>query len=119
GDVGKAAELSETLPSIIGFNQEAALGRINECNNNYAIAVEHYTANIAQFQRQLVHSLVLCGNMHARLNEKKKAIEKYASVITFAEAYLKYNPTPDNHSLQKTLAKSIEDCKKKIKCLSE
>lgn len=112
GEIGKAAELSETLPSIIGFNKEAALARICEYNSNYETAIECYTTNIAQFQRQLVHSLILCGNMYVHDEKSKKALELYSLAITLSENFIENNPVPQNNSLEKYLAKSIERCKK-------
>ena len=63
GEIEKATTLSESLPSVIGFNREAAFGRIYENHKEYEKALECYTKNISQFQRQLIHSIVLCGNM--------------------------------------------------------
>ncbi len=117
GEIGKAAELSETLPSIIGFNKEAALARIYEYKDNYETAIECYTTNIAQFQRQLVHSLILCGNMYVHDEKIKKALELYSLAITLSENFIKNNPVPQNNSLQKYLAKSIERCKRKTEQL--
>lgn len=112
-------ELSQTLPSVIGFNKEAALARICECDNSYEIAAEHYATNIAQFQRQLVHSLILCGNMYAHEGKKKKAASLYSLANTLSEDFLTNNPVPQNNSLQKYLTKSIERCKKIIEHLSK
>lgn len=115
GELGKAAELSESLPTV---NKNSALARIYEIENKYSKAAEYYTSNIAHHQRQLVHSLILCGNMYAHEGKKNAAINQYSLAITLAEDFLKANPTPNNNSLQKMLAKSIDRCKKTIESLS-
>lgn len=119
GQISNAVELSETLPSIIGFNKEAALARICEYENNHETAIECYTTNIAQFQRQLVHSLILCGNMYVNNEKSKKAFELYSLAITMSENFIENNPVPQNNALQKYLDKSIERCKKAIEQLSK
>lgn len=72
GETEKATVLSESLPSTIGFNKESALGRIFENRKEYGKALGCYSSNVSQFQRQLIHSIVLCGNMHNLNKEKKK-----------------------------------------------
>lgn len=119
GETGKATELSEMLPSIIGFNKDAAIARICECENNYSKAAECYASNIAQHQRQLVHSLVLCGNMYVHEGKNNRAVEVYSLAITLSEEFLKNNPLPNNNSLQKTLTKSIDKCKKAVEHLTK
>lgn len=110
----KASTLSESLPSVIGFNKEAALGRIFENCKEYEKALECYSANVAQFQRQLIYSIVLCGNMHKLNGDKKNASEFYSLAVVLSEKFLTCNPVPENKSLQKNLAKTIERCKKTI-----
>lgn len=119
GEIEKATILSESLPSVIGFNKEAALARIFENDKNYGKAIECYSSNISQLQRQLVHSIVLCGNMQNLKKDKKKAMELYLLAITLSEKFLENNPVSENKSLQKSLAKSIERCKRTINQLSE
>lgn len=113
-ELGKAVELSESLPTV---NKNSALARIYEIENNYSKATEYYTSNIAHHQRQLVHSIILCGNMYAHEGKKNASINQYSLAITLAEDFLKANPTPNNNSLQKMLAKSIDRCKKTIESL--
>ena len=119
GEHEKAVILSESLPSVIGFNKEAALARILENDNEYAKAAECYETNIAQFQRQLVHSLILCGNMQVLKGSKKKACDLFSLAISVSEEFLDMNPVPDNKSLQNDLVRSIERCKKSIKQVSK
>lgn len=78
GETEKATVLSESLPSTIGFNKESALGRVFENCKEYGKALECYSSNVSQFQRQLIHSIVLCGNMHNLNKEKKQASEFYS-----------------------------------------
>lgn len=118
GEKEKATELSQMLPSVIGFNKEASLARICELESNYTKAAEYYTSNIVQYQKQLVHSLILCGNMYVH-EEKKKAVALYSLAITLAENFLGNNPVPNNNSIQKTLTRSVDKCKKMIECLSK
>ena len=118
GEIEKAATLSESLPSVIGFNKEAAFGRIYENRREYEKALEYYTNNVSQFQRQLIHSIVLCGNMHNLNKCKKQASEYYSLAITLSEKFLENNPVPENKSLQKTLTKTIDRCRKAIDQLS-
>lgn len=117
GEVEKAAALSESLPSVIGFNKEAAFGRIYENRKEYEKALKCYTDNVSQFQRQLIHSIVLCGNMHNLTGEKKQASKVYSLAITLSENFLENNPIPENKSLQKNLTKTIERCRKTIEQL--
>lgn len=119
GEVEKAAALSESLPSVIGFNKEAAFGRIYENRKEYEKALLCYTDNVSQFQRQLIHSIVLCGNMHNLTGEKKQASKVYSLAITLSENFLENNPIPENKSLQKNLTKTIERCRKTIEQLSK
>ena len=119
GEVEKAAVLSESLPSVIGFNKEAAFGRIYENRKEYEKALKCYTDNVSQFQRQLIHSIVLCGNMHNLTGEKKQASKVYSLAITLSENFLENNPIPENKSLQKNLTKTIERCRKTIEQLSK
>lgn len=119
GEFEKAATLSESLPSVIGFNKEAALGRIYENRKEYEKALKCYTDNVSQFQRQLIHSIVLCGNMHNLTGEKKQASKVYSLAITLSENFLENNPIPENKSLQKNLTKTIERCRKTIEQLSK
>ena len=119
GEVEKAAALSESLPSVIGFNKEAAFGRIYENRKEYEKALKCYTDNVLQFQRQLIHSIVLCGNMHNLTGEKKQASKVYSLAITLSENFLENNPIPENKSLQKNLTKTIERCRKTIEQLSK
>ena len=119
GEVEKAAALSESLPSVIGFNKEAAFGRIYENSKEYEKALKCYTDNVSQFQRQLIHSIVLCGNMHNLTGEKKQASKVYSLAITLSENFLENNPIPENKSLQKNLTKTIERCRKTIEQLSK
>lgn len=119
GEVEKAAALSESLPSVIGFNKEAAFGRIYENRKEYEKALKCYTDNVSQFQRQLIHSIVLCGNMHNLNGEKKQASKVYSLAITLSENFLENNPIPENKSLQKNLTKTIERCRKTIEQLSK
>ena len=119
GEHEKAVVLSESLPSVIGFNKEAALARIFENGNEYEKASECYATNIAQFQRQLVHSLILCGNMQVLKGSKKKACDLYSLAISVSKEFLDKNPVPDNKSLQSNLVRSIERCKKTIKQFSK
>ena len=114
GETEKASTLSESLPSVIGFNKEAALGRIFENCKEYEKALECYSANVAQFQRQLIYSIVLCGNMHKLNGDKKNASEFYSLAVVLSEKFLTCNPVPENKSLQKNLAKTIERSKKTI-----
>ena len=118
-EVEKAAALSESLPSVIGFNKEAAFGRIYENRKEYEKALKCYTDNVSQFQRQLIHSIVLCGNMHNLTGEKKQASKVYSLAITLSENFLENNPIPENKSLQKNLTKTIERCRKTIEQLSK
>ena len=119
GEVEKAAAFSESLPSVIGFNKEAAFGRIYENRKEYEKALKCYTDNVSQFQRQLIHSIVLCGNMHNLTGEKKQASKVYSLAITLSENFLENNPIPENKSLQKNLTKTIERCRKTIEQLSK
>ena len=119
GEVEKAAALSESLPSVIGFNKEAAFGRIYENRKEYEKALKCYTDNVSQFQRQLIHSIVLCGNMHNLTGEKKQASKVYSLAITLSENFLENNHIPENKSLQKNLTKTIERCRKTIEQLSK
>ena len=119
GEVEKAAALSESLPSVIGFNKEAAFGRIYENRKEYEKALKCYTDNVSQFQRQLIHSIVLCGNMHNLTGEKKQASKVYSLAITLSENFLENNPIPENKSLQKNLTKTIERCRKTIEQLNK
>lgn len=119
GEVEKAAALSESLPSVIGFNKEAAFGRIYENRKEYEKALKCYTDNVSQFQRQLIHSIVLCGNMHNLTGEKKQASKVYSLAITLSENFLENNPIPENKSLQKNLTKTIERCRNTIEQLSK
>lgn len=119
GEVEKAAALSESLPSVIGFNKEAAFGRIYENRKEYEKALKCYTDNVSQFQRQLIHSIVLCGNMHNLTGEKKQASKVYSLAITLSENFLENNLIPENKSLQKNLIKTIERCRKTIEQLSK
>ena len=119
GDVGKATALSDSLSSYAGFNKEAALARIYERENKYDKAAECYETNICQFQRQLVHSLILCGHMKAKKENREKAIELYSLAITLCKDFLDNNPVSENKSLHKYLTQSIERCKKTIKYLSK
>lgn len=119
GEIEKAAALSESLPSVIGFNKEAAFGRIYENRKEYEKALKCYTDNVSQFQRQLIHSIVLCGNMHNLTGEKKQASKVYSLAITLSENFLENNPIPENKSLQKNLTKTIERCRKTIEQLSK
>lgn len=119
GEHEKAAMLSESLPSVIGFNREAALARIFENGKEYEKAAECYKTNIAQFQRQLVHSLILCGNMQVLKGSKKKACDLYSLAISVSEEFLGKNPVPANKSLQCDLVRSIECCKKTINQLNK
>ena len=119
GEVEKAAALSESLPSVIGFNKEAAFGRIYENRKEYEKALKCYTDNVSQFQRQLIHSIVLCGNMHNLNGEKKQASKVYSLAIMLSEIFLENNPIPENKSLQKNLTKTIERCRKTIEQLSK
>lgn len=114
GETEKATVLSESLPSKIGFNKEAALARIYESDKKYENAVDCHVSNISQFQRQLVHSIVLCGNMQKLKNDKKKAKETYLFAISISEKLLADNSLPENKSLQKNLIKTIERCKRTI-----
>lgn len=118
GEKEKATELSQMLPSMIGFNKEASLARICELESNYTKAAEYYASNIVQYQKQLVHSLILCGNMYVH-EEKKKAVDLYSLAITLAENFLGNNPVPNNNSLQKALTRSVDKCKKMIENLSK
>ena len=118
-EVEKAAALSESLPSVLGFNKEAAFGRIYENRKEYEKALKCYTDNVSQFQRQLIHSIVLCGNMHNLTGEKKQASKVYSLAITLSENFLENNPIPENKSLQKNLTKTIERCRKTIEQLSK
>ena len=104
---------------LIGFNKEAALGRIYENRKEYEKALKCYTDNVSQFQRQLIHSIVLCGNMHNLNGEKKQASKVYSLAITLSENFLENNPIPENKSLQKNLTKTIERCRKTIEQLSK
>jgi len=113
-DLEKAAVLSESLPSVVGFNKEAAFGRIHENYKNYEKALECYSANIAQFQRHLIHSIVLCGNLHNLRKDKKKTSEFYSLAITLSEIFLENNPIPQNKSLSQTLIRTINRCKKQL-----
>lgn len=115
----KAVTLTESLPSKIGFNKEAALGRIYENRKEYEKALKCYSTNISQFQRQLIHSIVLCGNMHNLSGDKKKASELYSLSITLSEKFLEKNLAPTNDSLQNTLVKTIYRCKKMIEQISK
>ena len=114
GEIEKATTLSESLPSVIGFNREAAFGRIYENHKEYEKALECYTKNISQFQRQLIHSIVLCGNMHKLNGEKKQASKFYSLVIMLSEIFLENNPIPENKSLLKNLTKTVDRCRKTI-----
>jgi len=115
----KAATLAESLPSKIGFNKEAALGCIYENRKEYEKALECYSTNISQFQRHLIHSIVLCGNMHNLSGDKKKASELYSLSITLSEKFLEKNLVPTNDSLQNALVKTIYRCKKMIEQISK
>lgn len=86
GENEKATTLSESLPSTIVFNKESALGRVFENSKEYEKALECYSSNVSQFQRQLIHSLVLCGNMH-NLNKCKKQATEYYSLIVFSSVF--------------------------------
>ena len=119
GEVEKAAALSESLPSVIGLNKEAAFGRIYENRKEYEKALKCYTDNVSQFQRQLIHSIVLCGNMNNLTGEKKQASKVYSLAITLSENFLENNPIPENKSLQKNITKTIERCRKTIEQLSK
>ena len=119
GEVEKAAALSESLPSVIGFNKEAAFGRIYENRKEYEKALKCYTDNVSQFQRQLIHSIVLCGNMHNLNGEKKQASKVYSLAIMLSEIFLENNPIPENKSLQKNLTKTIDRCRKTIEQMSK
>ena len=119
GEVEKAAALSESLPSVIGFNKEAAFGSIYENRKEYEKALKCYTDNVSQFQRQLIHSIVLCGNMHNLNGEKKQATKFYSLAITLSENFLENNPIPENKSLHKNLSKTIDRCQKTIEQLSK
>ena len=119
GEVEKAAALSESLPSVIGFNKEAAFGRIYENRKEYEKALLCYTDNVSQFQRQLIHSIVLCGNMHNLTGGKKQASKVYSLAITLSENFLENNPIPENKSLQKNLTKTIDRCRKTIEQMSK
>lgn len=79
GNTKEAIKLSEGLPSLFGFNKEAALARICTTKKKYAQAAEYYAANIAQHQYQLMHSLILCGNMCAQDGNKKRAATLYSA----------------------------------------
>lgn len=114
GETEKATALSESLPSTIGFNKESALGRVFENHKEYGKALECYSSNVSQFQRQLIHSIVLCGNMHNLNREKKRASEFYSLAIILSEKFLENNPVPQNKALQKNLIKTIERCRKTI-----
>ena len=114
GEIEKASALSESLPSVIGLNKEAAFGRIFENRKEYEKALECYSANVSQFQKQLIHSIVLCGNMHKLNGDKKHASEFYSSAVLLSETFLTCNPIPENKSLQKNLTKTIERCQKTI-----
>ena len=113
-EIEKAATLSESLPSIIGFNKEAAFGRIYENRKEYERALEYYSENVPQFQRQLIHSIVLCGNMYNLNRDKKQASKFYSLAITLSEKFLESNPIPEKKSLQKNLTKTIAQCRKTI-----
>ena len=115
GEAEKAMTLSESLPSVIGFNKKAALGRIYEYRKEYEKALECYSENISQFQRQLIHSIVLCGNMHNLNGDRKQAAKFYSLAITLSGIFLKNNPIPEKKSLQKNLMKTIERCKNMLK----
>ncbi len=119
GDVDKATALSESLSSSVSFNKESALARIYECESQYAKAAECYELNIGQFQRQLVHSLILGGNMYAKEKKKKKAVELYSLAITLCNDFLNNNPVSSNQSLHGYLIKSSERCQKAIVHLSK
>ena len=119
GETEKATVLSESLPSTIGFNKESALGRVFENRKEYGKALGCYSSNVSQFQRQLIHSIVLCGNMHNLNKEKKQASEFYSLAITLSEKFLENNPIPENKSLQKNLTKTIDRCRKTIEQLSK
>ena len=119
GETEKATVLSESLPSTIGFNKESALGRVFETRKEYGKALGCYSSNVSQFQRQLIHSIVLCGNMHNLNGEKKQASKVYSLAITLSENILENNPIPENKSLQKNLTKTIERCRKTIEQLSK
>jgi len=108
GELEKAVALSESLPSQIGFNKEAALGRIYETNKDYDNAIEAYSLNITQFLRQLTHSIVLCGNVQALNGNNKKATRLYSLAVTISQDFLDNNPVPYNNSLQNNLVKTIE-----------
>lgn len=115
GETEKAIVLSEMLPSKIGFNKEAALGRIYESYKDYEKALESYSVNISQFQTQLIHSIVLCGNMYNLKGDKKNAVRMYSSAIALSEKYLENNPIQDNKVLRTRLENTIEKCNKAIK----
>ena len=119
GETEKATVLSKSLPSTIGFNKESALGRVFENRKEYEKALECYSSNISQLQRQLIHSIVLCGNMHNLNGEKKQALKFYSLAITLSEKFLENNPISENKSLQTNLIKTIEQCKKTIEKLSK
>ena len=119
GETEKATVLSESLPSTIGFNKESALGRVFENRKEYRKALECYSSNVSQFQRQLIHSIVLCGNMHNLNKCKKQATEYYSLAITLSEKFLENNPIPENKSLQKNLTKTIDRCRKTIEQLGK
>ena len=119
GDAGKATALSESLSSSVGFNKESALGRIYECERQYNKAAECYKLNIGQFQRQLVHSIILCGNMYAKEEKRKQAIDLYLLGITLCKDFLNNNLVSSNKSLHDYLAKSSERCRKTIENLSK
>jgi len=114
GETEKATVLSESLPSTIGFNKESALGRVFENRKDYEKALECYSSNVSQFQRQLIHSIVLCGNMHNLNKCTKQAAECYSLAITLSEKFLDNNPIPENKSLQKNLTQTIDRCRKTI-----
>lgn len=119
GENEKAAALSETLPSYIGFNKEAALGRIYENCKVFDKAIESYTVNISQFQRQLIHTIVLCGNAQALNGDNKQAVQLYSLAITISQDFLNNNPISTNKSLQNNLIKTIERCKRTITKLNQ
>ena len=112
GNTEQALQLSEKLPSLIGFNKEAALARIHENEKKYLLAAESYEKNIAQFVKAFIHSMILCANMYAHASDTQKALEMYEETTTICEHLLKCKHIEKHRLIKKYLVQSMERCRK-------
>lgn len=84
GNLMKAQEMAMRVQQLDRFVGEIQLGSVADQNSDYQVALEHFEA-AAKMNRKSAVAVSSCGEMLAKLGEKKKAKSRF-------EAALKIDP---------------------------